>query len=757
MKSTISILVSFLLFGGIVHYAGDETPIENQPSTSTTEASNWDPDAGVIESLTKDAKVIASSNLATAQKVLDGNAQTHWISDAPFPNGFLKRKDLNLLYQMPTDANPQLKQIAQAIDGNEGTNCSILAKAGKASLTIPLRKNSPLHLVALSIDHLEAPVEISVTLASGQTKDLGAYLPTDLPNLTRFRAGIADAKSITLSSPSSFSIKEIAAMPTPPKEFVTIDLQKPKVIGWIETRHWSGEKNATASALYLSADNKKWYKVGDLNPNGLHSVSTRVEPAVKARYIKLEHTLVENDWNKVFAWKIDAYDDKGPFGQMPKAKANPHSFKELLGVNAIWGWGQKAYSDLHKEGEGADLYNEVATHARNYHFVNWEVTDPDHTPDYEAMKAGKGTEAQAWLDWDREYREWKKKNLEVHTAVKFGEIDGENWDTPYESAYKYGKAFAKHFGPTHGNGLVDVMEIGNEPWYYEAKLYRDILYGMAKGAKEIDPKMFVMPCALHAAYPQNETEGLFKNYMGARITEREAKYLDGINVHYYSWIHEKNGTRISVHPEHPASDMRGILGDIRFRDQNMPGKPIYLTEWGWDSDGGGEPCTHSECVSEEAQAIYAIRSLMMFARLGIDRMTWFFYANEGPGSSLFTRSGLTGSPDTGFKKKKAYYAFQSLINTLGDRHFTKVIKEDKRGWIYLLGDKNGNTTHLVAWRPISAEDKTKSKVQVDLARKPQSAWLLDGENAGKTPTTVPTMKNGKLSLELSAVPLIVEF
>ena len=131
-----------------------------------------------------------------------------------------------------------------------------MAKAGKASLTIPFKNNSPLHLVALSVNHLEAPVEIIANLANGQKKNIGAYLPSDLHNLNRFKAGLADVKSITLTSPKGFSIKEVAAMPTPPKEFVTIDLQKPQIIGWIETRHWSGEKNATASALYLSADNK---------------------------------------------------------------------------------------------------------------------------------------------------------------------------------------------------------------------------------------------------------------------------------------------------------------------------------------------------------------------------------------------------------------------------------------------------------------------------------------------------------------------
>ncbi|HHH49409.1 MAG TPA: discoidin domain-containing protein, partial [Saprospiraceae bacterium] len=602
---------------------------------------------------------------------------------------------------------------------------------------------------------LTAPVEVMAILANGKTQTIGHILPADYDVLTRLKTNLTNVKTIRLQSDATFNIREIAALATAAKEFITIDLLQPKIIGWIETRHWAGEGTATATELLLSADNKKWYKVADLNPSSLQTIVTKVAPPVKARYIKVAHTLVENDWNKVFLWKINAYDQNGPFGQMPIAQKNKHSFRELLGVNAIWGWGHKSYAGLLKENEGPGLYNSIASHARNYHFIKWEVTDPDHTPDYKAMAEGKGMEAQAWLDWDREYKVWQAKDLRVHAAVKFGEIDANKWDRPYESAYKYAYAFAEHFGPTHGNGLVDVMEIGNEPWYYEADLYKNILLGMAKGAKAADPKMFVLPCALQSAFPQNENEGLFKNYMGARITPQIAPYLDGINVHYYSWTHRADGTRIAVHPEDPASDMRGILNDIRFRNKNMPDKPIYVTEWGWDSDGGGEDCTHSECVSEQAQAIYAIRALLMYARLGVDGMTWFFYANEGPNSSLFTRSGLTSSPSKGFQKKKSYYALQSFIKTLGDKHFLKVIKEDQQGWVYLLGDKKGKPTHLVAWKAVSEKDKKSYEISIPYKKEIKSIMNLDGAINEAPKATNLKPRNGQLRIRISAIPVVL--
>ena len=71
--------------------------------------------------------------------------------------------------------------------------------------------------------------------------------------------------------------------------------------------------------------------------------------------------------------------------------------------------------------------------------------------------------------------------------------------------------------------------------------------------------------------------------------------------------------------------MHEVRNFIRFRDANFPGKPIYLTEWGWDSDGAGETASGSESVSERAQALYAIRGAMMFARQGKKKFLCPYY------------------------------------------------------------------------------------------------------------------------------------
>lgn len=500
-----------------------------------------------------------------------------------------------------------------------------------------------------------------------------------------------------------------------------------------------------------------WTTVATLDPNALSMVTTRLSTPMNLRYLRVRHQVQEEDWAKVYVWEIQAYDQYGPYGPPPTPAVNPHSMAELLGVDGIWGWGTNQYSDDLGSDRGPQLYTRVAASARNYHNMSWDVTDPDHVPDYDAMAAGHGTEAQWWLNWDREYGAWVQAGLPVDASIQFIKdvFPPEVWDDPYIAGYNYGYAFARHFGPTHGTGHVRVMEVGNEPWHYSADFYRQVLHGMAQGAKTADPALIVLPAAFQADTPEapDASEG---NYLGARVTADEAPYLDGLNAHVYSFATLPDGARVAVPPEHPESGMHALRNILRFRDANMPGKPVYVTEWGWDSTGAGEVCNASECVSEEAQALYAVRGALMLAREGADRLDWFFYANDKNCDTLFCRSGLTGSVNTGFALKRSFTALEALTDTLGDRHFVSALREDDEAWVYLLGDADGTPTHLVAWRPVDAADTSVVTVTVPVNGIPGRAWHLGGLSAHGEPVATPGINpaTGDWLLPLTATPLV---
>ena len=137
------------------------------------------------------------------------------------------------------------------------------------------------------------------------------------------------------------------------------------------------------------------------------------------------------NWAKAMIWEITPYGADGIYGPVPTATEQEKTMKELLGVNGIWGWGTKAYSNVSNPCVGPSLYTPCSSHGRNYHNWNWDVTDPDDTPDYEAMAEGEGTEAQWWLNWlihfmssviyqkrDTEYSAWVASGLEVEASIQ---------------------------------------------------------------------------------------------------------------------------------------------------------------------------------------------------------------------------------------------------------------------------------------------------------------------------------------------------
>jgi serine/threonine-protein kinase ATR len=717
----------------------------------------FDPHAGIIPSYTEGAIVSVSSITPTSfvEHIIDGDDGTFWQSGGALPTGFLIRQDLNILLGLggtPASTNSGGLPDSVITDASVYTGLQIPQVSGKAWVEIDLGGVSPFR--SLSLKGIVGADSISIWIfhSAGDSLKLGAYTSVDNYNWKHISL-IDTITKVRLESTNQFTLTEVGARAEIPTEYAVIDLGSIKNIGVLETRHFTGS-SVTASEILLSSDSISWTKVADLDPLALTLISNRLPAEIPARYIKLKHTMVEANWNKANIWEIRAYDKYGRYGPFPSPSTNTHTLSEMLGVNGIWGWGHGVYSDLLASDEGAFKYSPICAHARNYHNMSWDVSDPDIVPDFDGMP---GSLAQWWLDWDREYEVWNTAGLDVSASIQFSNsIQPESsWDDPYQAAYNYGFAFAEHFGPGVGNGLVKRIEVGNEPWDYEASFYREVLQGMAEGAKAADPSLLVFPCALQAADSSAES-GNYLNYAGVRLLDTIAPYIDGLNVHYYSYYNDSTGTRRATYPENYISSMRGILNDLRYRDANFPGKKMFVSEWGWDSDGAGEACTHNECVSETAQAIYGVRYAMMLSRLGVDDMTWFFYANGNNSSSLYTRSGLTGSSATSFLEKKSFIAFEALLHHIGDDYFLDTLVENDDYWVYLFGDSTGTPTYLVGWRPVDESDGNISSISIPIAYAPDSAWTISGLSGSGTDAPLPTYSGGNMTLSLSGVPLVVK-
>ncbi|MFQ5445372.1 MAG: discoidin domain-containing protein, partial [Saprospiraceae bacterium] len=637
----------------------------------------WDPYAGVVASYTDVAQLgVSAPGFNELANIIDGDNNTAWQSTNPLPSNYAARPDQNVLLGKGNEwcAASTAADFSLLTDSNFDSHVDIGMASGKAWLEFTFPAAQPMLLFNFKAQ-VSPAISVFVYPEGQDSLLLGNYTSADNYSFKRFDFSGLTAK-IRLEATAPFIIFEAAMLAEPPKEFVILDFGEIRDVGRITTRHWAGIDAASATALYISQDSMTWEHVASLNPVAIGPVTTFLSPSRPARYLKVEHTLFPVNYKKANFWEVDAYDRDGPYGPMPPPQPSAVTVRQLLGINGIWGWGHNMHSIDLPPGQGPQLYNRFAANGRNYHFWGWDVTDPDTIPDFESMAAGNGTQAKGWLNWDNEYAAWQNAGLEVDCTIQMGDWDESDFDDAYAAGFNYAKAFAAHFGPTPGNGQVSIMEAGNEPWHLDSLFYRSLLQGMAEGAKAGDPAVKMLPCALQAAFPQNEKTTASRNYMGARITEDIAPLLDGLNLHLYSFAFDGNGIRIAVQPEHPASGMRALFNALRWRDFNMPATPIYLTEWGWDHDGAGEDCTHSECVTETEAVAYFTRGALMLLRTQVQRADIYFYANTDGASSLFARSGATGSLATDFEKKKSFLALESLVHTLGDKYFLSAIRED---------------------------------------------------------------------------------
>jgi len=699
---------------------------------------NWNPNAGLV--LPYQAKVTVSSG-TNVQNITDGDPHTYWESGNPLPFHYLSQAGSNYLLGQKTFSSNLSKMATQAaFDGNPNTKADI--GIGNFSLVL----DTPINLKIITIKaSVSDSLKILVTNLENETERF-SYTQQENFQLKNFKLTlVGKIKSIRLISNKSFGLFELGALHGFPTESVTFDFGQNREIGWISSRHLNIDAVTNITVL-ISKDTTHWQQILILNPNAIPFLEIPLAKTYEAHYLKILFTLPLNDYNKAKLWEFDVYGPYGPYGKPPVAQPSVLSYADAFGLNTIWGWGYSVYSDLLKEGQGPSMFRKVCTQVRTYHPLDWDMKDAQNPPDFTKMAAGQGTPSKPWLNWDREYRDWTKYGFHIDVALTFKENNFPDslWQKPVQEAFTFGKRFATHF--SNQTRLVSKIEIGNEPWNYPPKVYRKVLLGMAEGIKSAS-KVIVLPCAVQA-YDPNSDDG---NYISKYIGPQQARFLDGLNTHLYSYIFKENGIRVAVNPEDRRSQVWSMANLVRFRNANMPGIPIYVTEFGYDSKGGGEDCTHSECVSEFEQAIYGVRMTMILWRLGAKQLDWYFFSNVPYKSFLHNRSGLTGSYNSGFKPKLSFNVFQNLLQKIGPYHFEKVLEENSRVYAYLLRNPLTGKEMIIAWRPTSKNNQEEKWVDIQIDKK------IDFANQILNSKEIPfEQKKGLLKVKLSGIPALIK-
>ena len=145
--------------------------------------------------------------------------------------------------------------------------------------------------------------------------------------------------------------------------------------------------------------------------------------------------------------------------------------------------------------------------------------------------------------------------------------------------------------------------------------------------------------------------------------------FDIINIHTYC-TDNKDG----YSPENENFGLEKNLSEFtEWCKTTLPGIPVWLTEFGWDTYMNGN--SHSYVYApEEEQANYLIRSYFISLKMGFEKA--FMFMDKDPNSTntlQYSSSGIITDQASGLSKKPSFYYLATVQNLLGEAVFNRVI------------------------------------------------------------------------------------
>ena len=332
-----------------------------------------------------------------------------------------------------------------------------------------------------------------------------------------------------------------------------------------------------------------------------------------------------------------------------------------------------------------DLYHPTARLVRDYHPVEWDLgKDTAALPGFPFAKNR--------VDWSNVYGSWQKHGWTTNACLMFESVPRESWKDIDKDAAAYGLAFAKEFGPSSTRKLVESVEIGNEPGKWSDADYSRMFKAMATGLRAGDPKLKIATC--------NLTTGKSGNYeKSVACLTGLSDLVDVLTIHSYAQLENWPTWRRSF-PEDPALPryLKDVTDLCRWRDEHTKDKPVWITEFGYDSTTQPQEKTGDFAKwvgdTDEQLAQWLVRSYLVFSAMPVERAYLYFFNDEDK-ASLHASSGLTRH----FKPKPSFHAVSHLQRTLGDYRFTRIVKNEPSIRVQEYQHGTGNKVTWVVWTP----------------------------------------------------------
>jgi hypothetical protein len=327
-----------------------------------------------------------------------------------------------------------------------------------------------------------------------------------------------------------------------------------------------------------------------------------------------------------------------------------------------------------------------------------------------------------------------------------------------------------------GAGWLNYYECWNEPdrWWgvseahftpYELAAMSSAAYdghmetmGDNFGVKNADPKAKLVLGGLTSL----DLQYMETMLLWAKHKRKGSFPADVINFHHYNNSAGKQhqaGKVVGISPE--ADSLKKRLEKlVRWRDLNLPGKEIWLSEFGWDTyESSSQAATGHSLYPEEVdmfylQAIWLVRGYLVGAASGIDRM-FMYLANDLGEDGLYRNCGLVYQD---LSPKLSWYYVSTLKHVLSGTRFTEVLNQ-QRDDIRVYRFQNDRTSRevLAIWCPTSDGTRVKDytlklpKGCRDIKLVEMSAGLKEGKS------TALQAEQEVVNIDVSEQPVFIEY
>ena len=352
----------------------------------------------------------------------------------------------------------------------------------------------------------------------------------------------------------------------------------------------------------------------------------------------------------------------------------------------------------------------------------------------------------------------------------------------YQFTARYGskkvpKKGLKTKDKVRGLNVVDALEVMNEAdgdtsWgnFVTIPQYAALLnavydgnrgkMGPYMGIKAADPDMPVSITGLGGNLPSLK-----------RIVKAAGRApFDIVNLHFYAFRYVRENYRVAVPPEWSSLE-KDISETVNWVKENIPGKKIWLTEMGWDSNPN-----NTEAVSEQESADYLIRSYLIALGAGAEKCFWYYwrdYDDYNPivfsSMGLFENSSVAYAGDTQFKPKLQYWYLGTMRNLLKDTYFIQNNSKEKSSMMYeyQFETAEGDRLLKVLWHCPDYEWDWKPLEERSLRKEYQLSHPGPEWKVGKVVKPVAGTFSGEafpftrqeefIQLELGSTPVFVEY